>query len=158
MDRDVLLDIDIDPIFWEDPPKIRIGFNGQILAEQEISTSRTWSWRLPAQDDNRLSVWMLNKVDRDSTEDGRDKAVIIRSVGIEGLRYDSFLHATRYRPIYSQGYYDYAQRQGLEVSPVIHSNYLGFNGEWYLEFTWPTFEWIYNLETSGLGWVYEKNI
>lgn len=158
MDRDVLIDLTIDPVYWADLPKIRVEFNGQILIEQYVSVHEEWSWTLPAQDINRLSIWMLNKKDADTVGDGRDKAVVVRSLGIEGLTYDSFLQVSRYRPIYSQGYRDYANQHEIEIQPEINSNYLGFNGEWWIEWPWPTFAWIYQLETQGLGWVYEKNI
>lgn len=158
MDRDVAIALTVDAIYWEDMPKIRVEFNGQVLIEQSISDTEKWSWLLPAKDINRFSIWMLNKTDADTTNDGRDKAVVVRSFSIEGFAYDSFRQASRYRPIYSQGYEEYARRNGIAIQSEINSNYLGFNGEWWVEWPWPTFSWIYDLETQGLGWVYEKNI
>lgn len=157
MERDVIVDLSIEPIFWDDVPEIRIGFNQQILYHDRLSETLTRQWILPAQDQNRLSVFLLNKQDRDSV-DGRDKAVVISKIGLEKMFFPSISYQSRYRPEYSPGYYDYALRNDIKVEPVIHSDYLGFNGEWYLDFIWPVFSWIYGVETSDLGWIYGKNI
>lgn len=155
--RDVKLELSVDPVYWADTPQIRIEFNQSLLAELELTKPERFDWTLPANDVNRLSVFFLNKQDSD-TVDKLDKAVIVKEIGIEGFKYPSFLHLSQYRPDYSAGYYNYAKENNLTVEPVIHSNYLGFNGEWFLEFTWPTFTWIYETETKNLGWIYEKNI
>lgn len=155
--RDVKLKLNIRPVYWNDVPEIRIDFNREVLFAGHLYHPQVFDWLLPAQDTNRLSVTFLNKVDADNV-DGKDKAVVIDSIELEELRYDSFMHVTQYRPVYSEGYYRYAKENNITVEPVIHANYLGFNGEWYFEFTWPTFTWIYNLETQNMGWIYEKNI
>jgi len=155
--RDVRLELAVDPVYWQDLPEIRIEFNQQVLFNSPLHKPKTFSWIMPAQDLNRLSIFFLNKQDSD-TVDQLDKAVVVKAIALEGLQYPSFMHRSRYRPDYSEGYYQYAKEQGITVDPVIHSNYLGFNGEWYLEFTWPTFTWIYETETNNLGWIYEKNI
>jgi len=155
--RDVRLGLVVDPLYWADTPQIRIEFNHKSLFEDSLIKIKRFSWQLPANDVNRLSVFFLNKRDAD-TVDNLDKAVIIKEIELEGLRYPSFMHKSWYRPEYSAGYYHYAKENNIAVEPVIHSNYLGFNGEWFLEFAWPTFTWIYETETNKLGWIYEKNI
>ena len=155
--RDVKLDLRLEPIFWQDAPEIRIEFNSVVLFNRALTENTQFNWMLDASESNRLSIFFTNKVDAD-TQNGKDKAVVISSIGIEGFHYESFMHKTQYCPDYSDGYYNYAKENNITVEPVIHSNYLGFNGEWFLEFTWPTFTWIYNLETNGLGWIYEKNV
>jgi len=155
--RDVELGLMLDPVFWDKLPEVRIEFNKNILFNGTLNKTKQFLWTLPAENVNRISVFFLNKKDSD-TVDKLDKAVIITELSIEGLKYDSFLHLSKYKPMYSQGYYDYAKTHNIEVTPVIHSNYMGFNGEWFLEFTWPVFTWIYETETNKLGWIYEKNI
>lgn len=155
--RDVILALELSPVFWQDLPHIRIEFNARVLFDGALAQDTRFDWCLPAEDQNRLSIWMTNKTDHDC-HNGQDKAVIVKRIGIENFFYDSFMHATRYRPEYSAGFYTYAQANNLIAEPVIHSNYLGFNGEWFLEFSWPTFSWIYEMETTRQGWIYEKNI
>ena len=155
--RDVNIGLLIDPLYWADAPAIRIEFNQVPLFENKLVNIEKFSWQLPASDVNRLSVFFLNKKDTDTVDD-LDKAVIIKGIELEGFKYPSFMHSSQYCPEYSAGYYQYAKENNITVESIIHSNYLGFNGEWFLEFTWPTFTWIYEIETKNLGWIYEKNI
>jgi hypothetical protein len=155
--RDVDLELVLEPVYWADVPDIRIEFNQTVLIDTSLCETVKFNWVLPAQDHNRLSVFFLNKQDGD-TVGNLDKAVVVKEISLEGLVYPTFMHRSQYRPEYSLGYYQYAKQNNTVVEPVIHSNYLGFNGEWFLEFTWPTFTWIYETETNGTGWIYEKNI
>lgn len=155
--REVKLELTLDSIFWKDLPEVRIEFNQETLFLGKIDKLSKFKWTLLCKDNNRISIFFLNKVDAD-TVDNLDKAVIIKEISIEGLTYDSFLHSSKYKPMYSTGYYDYAREKNIIVDPIIHSNYMGFNGEWYLEFTWPVFTWIYKTEAGDAVWIYEKNI
>ncbi len=155
--RDVKLALELEPKFWAEKPKIKIQFNQQILFENILEENKKFDWLLPAEDNNRLSVFFLNKTERDTVGD-KDKAVVINSIGIEGFHYSSFMLQSKYCPVYTNGYYRYAKENNLSTESIINSNYLGFNGEWYLEFTWPVYQWIFETETSGMGWIYEKNI
>jgi hypothetical protein len=157
MMRDVKLALELSPVFWQNVPEIQIKFNEIVLFNGKLEQDKKFEWLLEANDLNRLSLYLTNKTDADC-QDGKDMAVTVNKIGIENFYYENFMHATNYRPDYTDGYYTYAKENNIIVEPVIHSNYLGFNGEWWLEFTWPTFTWIYNLETTGLGWIYEKNV
>lgn len=154
---DVILGVTLEPVYWDEQPEVLIQFNSQTLFQGLLDKTTEFNWQLPTQENNRLSIFFLNKKDSDSVAN-KDKAVIINSVSIEGFKYDSFMYASQYRPSYSDGYYAYAKEHNLSCDPVIHGNYLGFNGEWFLNFTSPVFSWIYNIETKNSGWVYEKNI
>jgi hypothetical protein len=157
MERDVNLSVSLTPVFWNDTPNIKIQFNQQLLFLGKLTKQKVFKWNLPAIDKNRLSIFFLNKSDEDTVDD-KDKAIIIDSIGIEGFNYNSFFTHSQYKPDYSPGYYRYAKEHNLSVDKIINTNYLGFNGEWWLEFDWPVFAWIYQVETNGLGWIYEKNI
>jgi hypothetical protein len=155
--RDVKLALELEPKFWSEKPKIKIEFNQQVLFEEYLEETKKFSWTLPAKDINKVSIFFLNKTERDTVGD-KDKAILVKSIGIEGFHYSSFMLQSKYKPIYTNGYYRYAKENKLSVEPIINSNYLGFNGEWYLEFTWPIYQWIFETETKGMGWIYEKNI
>ena len=158
MMRKVPVCITVEPVYWDDPPIIRIGFNSEIYHEGELCEETTFQWEFPAEDSNTLVVEMLNKHEGD-TQDGKDKALVIKTVGIEGMVLTSFLHASKYTPEYGLGFFDYVARNGIPVEEVCHGQtYLGFNGPWSLTFTWPTFLWIYQTETHSMGWIYEINI
>jgi hypothetical protein len=151
--RDVNLALELEPKFWAEKPRVKIEFNQQVLFEDQLSETKKFNWTLPATENNRLSVFLLNKTERDTVGD-KDKAVIIKSIGIEGFYYSSFMLQSKYKPIYTNGYYQYAKENKLSAEPIINSNYLGFNGEWSLEFTWPIYRWIFETETKGMGWIY----
>jgi len=155
--RDVKLTLELEPKFWAEKPKIKIEFNQHVLFEDYLEETKKFNWTLPATDINRLSVFFLNKTERD-TVGNKDKALIIKNVGIEGFHYSSFMLQSKYCPTYTNGYRQHAKENNLSVDTIINSNYLGFNGEWYLEFTWPVYQWIFETETKGMGWIYEKNI
>lgn len=155
--RDVKLALEILPKFWAEKPKARIQFNQNVLLEDYLEETKKFQWTLPAENINRLSVFFLNKTERDTVGD-KDKALVIKSVGIEGFHYSSFMLQSKYCPAYTKGYCQYARENNLSMAPIINSNYLGFNGEWYLQFTWPVYQWIFETETKGMGWIYEKNI
>jgi len=70
-----------------------------------------------------------------------DKAVIVKKIVIEGYEFDNFLDQGVYYPV---------------GRCHLNSNYLGWNGEWRLEFTTPIFTWLH--KTQHLGWIYEKNL
>lgn len=153
--RNILIDLCLRPVYWNDLPEVKVVFNKTELYHGSMSDEKTFSWELPANDNNRLSIFLLNKTDND-TVDNKDKAVIIERIGIEKFYFKSIMLQSLYKPNYSQGYYDYAKKNNIKVDSIIHSNYLGFNGEWYLDITWPTFLWLHEIE--NLGWIYEKNI
>jgi hypothetical protein len=70
-----------------------------------------------------------------------DKAVIVKTVNIEGYELADFIYRGRYFP---------RNRESMA------GNYLSWNGEWRLEFTTPIFTWIH--ETQQLGWIYGKKL
>lgn len=154
---DVILGLSLEPVYWNEQPEVKIQFNDQTLFCGALDKLTNFDWQLPVKQNNRLSVFFLNKKDSDTVAN-KDKAVIINNINIEGFEFSSFMHKSQYCPLYSDGYYKYAGEHNLSCDPVIHSNYLGFNGEWFLSFTSPVFSWIYEVETNSLGWIYEKNI
>ncbi len=153
--KDVKLGLDLEPVWWNKRPAVLICLNGRELFSGSISQTVSLDWLLPAQDRNRFTVELCNKEDAD-TRGELDMAVKILRLRIEDFALDSFMYLADYRPVYSRGYYQYAQDNNLTVDPVIKSNYLGFNGQWSIEFTWPAFTWIHEIE--HLGWIHEKNL
>jgi hypothetical protein len=84
------------------------------------------------------------------TNDTPDMAVEVVAVSIEGMTTDRFKWAGVYYPDYPE---PWASEQ---TEPLLESHksatYLGWNGQWELEFSVPIFTWIHKLE--NLGWIY----
>ena len=97
-----------------------------------------------------IYINFLNKLDSESDlAQGKDMAVEIAKVTIEGMTLDRFRWAGLYYPRYPE---PWAGGQ-TNLKPVVKSaTYLGWNGRWELPFTTPIFTWIHQLE--GLGWLY----
>lgn len=153
--RDVKLGVTLSPVYWNELPEYRIEFNGNTLESGFLKETAMFSWTLPAEDKNILRVHFLNKKEND-TQDGKDKALVVDQINIEGFTFYSFLYAGKYTPQYSEGYYQYAKEHNLTVEPIVRQTYLGFNGAWELEIDWPVFTWIH--QTENLGWLYDINI
>lgn len=68
----------------------------------------------------------------------------------EGMSLDRFKWAGVYFPVYPE---PWASTQ-IDL-PKFHKSatYLGWNGQWELEFSVPIFTWIHKLE--NLGWIYD---
>ena len=96
--RDVNLALELEPKFWAEKPNVKIEFNQQVLFEDHLDETKKFNWTLPATENNRLSVFLLNKTERDTVGD-KDKAVIIKSIGMEGFHYSSFMLQSKYKPI-----------------------------------------------------------
>lgn len=79
-----------------------------------------------------------------------DMAVEIVNVEFEGMSLDRFKWAGVYFPDYPE---PWASTQ--TNLPKFHNSatYLGWNGQWELEFSVPIFTWIHRLE--NLGWIYD---
>ena len=95
---------------------------------------------------HRLWVHFLNKNYKESTPTS-DMAVIIDRVLFQHLDHDFKIYS-RYCPNYPQPWLS-QQTQPLETE--IHGNYLGWSGQWYLEFETPIYRWIH--QRLNLGWL-----
>lgn len=153
--KDIKLGITLSPVYWDELPEFSVAFNDIELEKGFLDCTKQFNWTLPCTDNNVLTVNFLNKKDGDSVN-GKDKALVIDQIEIEGFKFYSFLMAGKYTPVYPEGYYEYAKQHGLSTEPVLTQTYLSFNGQWQLNITWPVFSWIH--QTENLGWLYDKNI
>lgn len=92
---------------------------------------------------HRLSVEFLNKNFDEINPPDHDMAVIIESVKFQNLT-SEFNVYSQYRPVYPSDW------SGARTE-VIHANYLGWNGEWYIDFETPIYQWIH--QRLNLGWL-----
>jgi len=127
-------------------PQIRCGVNDLDNPVQVLDREITLEYDvdLPV-GQHRFILEFANKTD--STP---DMAVEIVAVDFEGMTLDRFRWAGVYFPNYPE---PWASEQ--EDLPNSHpsATYLGWNGQWELEFSVPIFTWIHRLE--HLGWIYD---
>lgn len=146
------IDLTIQPVWHEQPPLIRVKCFDQCL-QTYIDETRTFSFRRDASPGKfDISLEFLNKQDSDTVIDqGLDKAVIIQSVAVNGIRDQKFIWIAEYRPEYPEPWY--SQQDTVPPAILIGQTYLGWNGTWSLRFAVPAFQWIH--QVKSLGWVFE---
>lgn len=95
---------------------------------------------------HRLSVDFVNKNYKESTA-SNDMAVIINQVRFQHLDNDFKIYSL-YCPVYPE---PWLSQQVVTPAAVVHGNYMGWNGHWYLEFETPIYRWIH--QRLNLGWL-----
>ena len=85
-----------------------------------------------------------------ASADDRDMAVVINSVFFQNIDHDFKIYS-RYRPEYPDLWRTQQLNLGAPCAAEIHSNYLGWNGVWSLDFQVPIYRWCH--QKMGLGWV-----
>jgi hypothetical protein len=139
--------ITLEPVGYDHKwPEFYIKIDEQLQDHCTLTQTATYNFDVTVDDgDHTIAVGFVNKDDSDTqvveNQIVADKALIVKSVAIEGYALDDFLYRANYYPA------------GRAQS---HSNYLSWNGEWQLEITTPIFTWIH--KTQYLGWIYEKNL
>lgn len=146
MDTDIQIEIDLRALVVSTAPVVTLCIDGTDhgtwIIEKNI-TIRLEECLSPG--NHRLSLYFQNKKYEDATQ-SCDMAVIVDAVRFQYLDHD-FKVYSRYIPDYPEPWA--SQQEELETE--IHSNYLGWNGEWFLDFQTPIYAWAH--KTMGLGWL-----
>jgi hypothetical protein len=80
----------------------------------------------------------------DEFKSGKDLAVMVEEIEINGISDPKFVWAGKFHPEYPRW---------EEDKGPIDTHYLGFNGEWRLTITIPAYTWMHKI--LGLGWIYD---
>jgi hypothetical protein len=139
--------ITVEPVGYGDRwPDYYIKIDERLQDQGTLRDTATYNFDVALQDGlHTIAVGFTNKLDDDTVvtnnEIVADKAVVVKTVNIEGYELADFIYRGRYYP---------ADREPMA------SNYLSWNGEWRLDITTPIFTWIH--ETQQLGWIYGKKL
>jgi hypothetical protein len=98
---------------------------------------------------HRLSLQFTNKSSPGSA-DLPDMAVIVESLRFQYLEQEFNIYS-QYRPDYPESWLQQQRAKQIETPEVIHSNYLGWNGTWWVDFEAPIYRWIH--QKLDLGWL-----
>lgn len=141
----VKLSVRLNPIYHDDLPLVRIGVPGDIRTLY-LDKPTLFDFEYIAENNSYLIVEFLNKTINDTDLNRNlDKAVIIEDISFFGISDPKFIWAGVYTPIYP----DYIIDQPKTLNNI---TYLGFNGQWRLDFTMPVFTWIHQIQDHG--WIY----
>lgn len=132
------LKITLVPIFYRDPPEIKVGVNGW-LSPHELTKPTSFEFKFYSRASSCVQVEFCNKWSNDTVPElGLDKAVVVESVSFFGVEDARFAWAGVYQP--------------KDMDPLNGQTYLSWNGIWTLAFDVPVFSWMH--KTQGLGWIY----
>jgi len=137
----------IEPVGYADRwPDFYIKIDDVLQDQGTLLKPATYNFDVELADGaHTIAVGFTNKLDDDTVANDNeilaDKAVIVKTVNIEGYELADFIYRAKYYPI------------GRDP---MASNYLSWNGEWRLDITTPIFTWIH--ETQQLGWIYGKKL
>jgi hypothetical protein len=128
-------------------PQVQCGINepDSDLLVLKDDTQVTYDIELPV-GHHRFVLCFANK-----TNATPDMAVEIVSVTVEDITVDRFKWAGVYYPDYPEPWA--SEQTAPLLSALPSSTYLGWNGQWELEFSVPVFRWIHT--TEHLGWIYD---
>lgn len=142
----VKVSVSLTPIWHNEQPLVRVGVPGN-LKTLYLDKPTTFNFDYISVNNSSLIVEFLNKTNVDTIVDKNlDKAIIIEDISFFGISDPKFIWAGIYTPIYPEH---------LTTQPKTLTNvtYLGFSGQWKLDFTVPVFTWIHKIQ--DLGWIYD---
>jgi hypothetical protein len=142
--------LDLEPVYQESPPQVRVTVGNQIIWQDVLSTAEKveHSQKLP-QGLHQLSVELFNKSDLDRTQ-----ALILKNLKINGIVDRKFIWTGIYRPCYPEPWASEQRQLGIDIKEeIVNVDYLGWNGVWKLNFSSPIFTWIHQIQ--DLGWIYD---
>jgi len=146
-------EISLDPVFHEEPPLVKVILAGDELFHGLLESRKTLEfdrWLVPGVYD--LTVEFLNKKDTDTVPDRNlDKAVIVESISVAGLRSQKFVWQGIYAPEYPEPWH--SQQTPRPPAELLGHTYLSWNGIWTLKLSSPIFTWVHQVE--DLGWIYD---
>lgn len=133
-------------------PQVTICFDDVQIFKGALPESRCFVLESPqvTAGPHRISLEFNNKDHTEQILYGQDMAVVVESVEFENQPTDFGIYS-RYEPRYPEDYRRDCSTKGLRLDPIIHSNYLGWDGIWYLDIDLPIFRWIH--KTTNLGWL-----
>jgi hypothetical protein len=149
----VQLSISLKPVWHASVPEICVGVPGNIKT-LFLDTPTTFNFEYTAENNSYIIVELLNKTVADTILDKNlDKAVIIEDISFFGIADPKFIWAGILTPIYPDYWIEENRNKNIELpKELTNLSYIGFNGQWRLDFTVPVFTWMHKIQ--DLGWVY----
>ena len=148
------LALNLVPIMHQEPPEIEVRFANIVQYRGSLAEPKQFvvNQALP-EGKYKADVEFLNKKNSD-TRDGKDKAVIVDSIVLNGICSPRFVWQGLYWPCYPEPWLSQQQAQGKTPEPCLRfCNYISWNGTWTLDLSVPVFSWIHQVE--NLGSVYD---
>jgi hypothetical protein len=140
--------IELHPLIVKTPPLIFLGASDSTVPDYHKLTGPMTiekSFEFKKSGPHTIILGFTNKNYSECSVDG-DMAVIIDSIKFQNFNHD-FKIFSQYFPDYPSDW----RADGHDCPKAIHSNYLGWNGIWVLDFETPIYRWIH--QRLDLGWL-----
>lgn len=153
MDTDlykVAVSLEITPRWKSTPPLARITLDNELIWDACLEHVKSFEFdRHLQKGDHALAIEMYDKPELDG-----DQALQISRLRLGGIHSQLFVWHGIYRPLYPEPWASEQKALGIDLRPELqNTDYLGWNGTWYLRFSCPIFTWIHQVE--NLGWIYD---
>lgn len=142
----IRLTVDIDCLKINTSPLVQIWLDQDHLQDLVIDGPCQYHLEREIPPGAHQFVLKFRNKNYDELIPGHDMAVLIRGVRFQTVDHDFSVYS-RYLPDYPQ---PWASQQGRLKSQV-YSNYLGWNGDWILDFETPIYRWMHG--RMKLGWL-----
>jgi hypothetical protein len=146
------IDLKLYSQYTETVPIVTVKFANKIVWHGSIDKTTTLSIDtddLPA-GNHWLSVRFENKDDTEQHRFGKEIMIGVESVLVQHYDYEFSVHS-EYEPEYPEPWYTQQKLAGTVPLAVIHSNYIGWPGEWRMQIGLPVYSWIHT--TTNQGWL-----
>lgn len=148
---DIKISLDVEFVTNSEPLDVGIAVNDVTFFRDRYPAQRN-TFLINTQltrGQHQLSIEFQNKPYHMCSPEN-DIAVLIHSVKFQNIDAD-FKDFSYYKPIYPAQWLTEQQSLGINPSPVIIANYLGWDGRWFLDFSTPIYRWIH--QRLDLGWL-----
>jgi hypothetical protein len=144
--------INLKSQYTHTPPDIHLKFDNHTIYQGPLLEDRRFEYQSPLLPAGtyRIALDFSNKDDSENLTYGKDMMVGIDQLLIENQKTNFGLYSN-YRPDYSVHWYRENLEKGVILEEVLKSNYLGWNGTWYLDIELPIFRWIHKV--TSMGWL-----
>jgi hypothetical protein len=144
--------LDLTGQFSRTVPLVKVNVNHTPIKILPVDGNITLQLQTPPQAAGKcvVSLTFLNKDYSEFEKYNKDMAVMINQVTVQDYHYDFSKHSV-YLPDYPEPWAQQQKDQGNVLLPEVHSNYMGWNGEWQLNLEMPVYRWIH--KTVDLGWL-----
>jgi len=144
--------LDLTGQFSHTVPLVKVKINHTLIKILPVDGDVTLQLQIPPQAAGKcvVSLTFFNKDYSEFEKYNKDMTVMINRATVQDYHYDFCKHSV-YLPEYPEPWAQQQKDQGNVLLPEIHSNYMGWNGEWQLNLEMPVYQWIH--KTVDLGWL-----
>jgi hypothetical protein len=144
------IDLKLRSQYTENIPVVTVKFANKIVWHGHVDKTTTLSIDTDEllAGNYWLSVRLENKDDSEHHRFGKEMMVGVESVRVQHYDYEFAIHS-EYEPEYPEPWYTEQTTAGNLPPRVIHSNHIGWPGEWRIQIGLPVYRWIHAITNQG---------